>query len=160
MNHTLELRPAAEVPRLASWDFRARQNKALLAQIYTATHTAHPNLPLYLDDRTSPYSDVESAWFGSWDAPERVPDYRVYYAASVIHTAARAASKTLFALWGEGWLTRVGTKDDNSAYFASRVAIVAKANQPPAWDGIVVDLAGLPVKDVLRLLTGLPPVIE
>ena len=122
-------RPAGEVPRLAWMEFRAKANRSMMGALYTDLRKTNPTLPLFLDDRLTPYASPDHSWFGSWDVADRLTENPPFRVDSEVFAAARRESKTTVASWGgDQWRDRAGTPDDTPVYFASRLDIVAKAN--------------------------------
>ena len=73
-------------------EFRLRQNKQALVQLYAGLRQTAPHLPLYLDDRASPYAQPNTSWHGRWDAGERALYNPVYAGEGEGHEAAFATS--------------------------------------------------------------------
>jgi hypothetical protein len=144
------------VPRTAWWEFRQKRNREMLTEVFQVVRKERPTLPLYLEDRNSGYMNPNTGWFGSWDAPERLPSTSPFTVESETRNAARATSKAIFAHWGRWWGANEAAKPDAPANFATQVSASARRNTPPAWDGLVIDLSGVPGSSVARLLSGLP----
>ncbi|MES2459861.1 MAG: hypothetical protein V4671_04700 [Armatimonadota bacterium] len=144
------------VPRTSWWEYRLRRNTALLAALFQTVRKDHPALPLLLEDRNGGFTRSNTGFFASWDTPERLPDTSPFTVESETRAAARRTSKEIWAHWGSWW----GEVESARAYapetFALQVSASALRNPPPAWDGLVLDLSGVPGASVARMLGGLP----
>ncbi|MCW3054326.1 MAG: hypothetical protein JWN14_3496, partial [Chthonomonadales bacterium] len=74
-------------------NFRLKQNQKGLAQDQAALRKVAPQLPLYLDDRSSPFTSVTVRWFGRWDDPARIAINPIFFDAGVAREAAFASSR-------------------------------------------------------------------
>lgn len=156
IDHKLVRRSGDAIPRTAWWTFRRKRNAELLASVYATVRKERPLLPLYIDDLVSSYASANTDWFGSWDKPDGLPETDPFTVESETRTTARHTSKTIFAHWGWWWNGGDATKPDAPASFARQVSAAALRNPPPSWEGLVIDLSGVPGASVPGLLEGLP----
>jgi hypothetical protein len=143
---------------LKKWNtFRYKVGATLLADVYAALHAATPDLPLSIAARPVPFfSTGPLTWFGSWDAPDRLPyptppgdgEPR----ASLSQQARSFSKRVLLSLpypspnaFTEQKLT--------TADYARHLTPLLQKNSA-GWDGVVLDLSGIPTERALVLLGG------
>ncbi|HLK55220.1 MAG TPA: hypothetical protein VKU00_01570 [Chthonomonadaceae bacterium] len=128
-------------------EFRLNENRKGLIPIHAALRQAAPGLPLYLDDRASPYTDPHVRWYGRWAASNLVPVNPVFS----IETMGREAA---FVGSSEPLLCRKG-RSGNPAILARALGETAQ-QATKDWSGVALDLIGLTPPEALRMLGGLP----
>jgi len=130
-------------------NFRLRQNQQRLAKIHGALRQVAPELPLYLDDRASAYTDPDTRWFARWDDPARIAVNPVFFVDSVARDAAFAGSPEPILRcppWNgkpEGLAKTLGDAAEKAAN---------------KWPGISLDLTTFTPTDALKQLGGLPDI--
>ncbi len=144
------------IPLTAWWTYRRKRNAALLASVYASVRKERATLPLYIDDIVSSYASANTDWFGSWDTASGLPETSPFTVESETRTTARHTSKTIFAHWGWWWGEQDVAKPNAPTTFARQVSASALRNPPPSWDGLVIDLTGVPAASIPGLLEGLP----
>lgn len=151
--------PPAEpvaVQALRNWNrSRYEAGAKFLASLRQALKQAMPSLPVLIASRPVPYASTNAeAWFGSWDAPNRLPYPSKGQPGGMIPQAKQAH---IFSTLAVASLTpSEGTQEVDS----SRQIAGLLARDWQGWDGLVLDLSGVPVAKVVRLLLDaiLPPV--
>jgi len=128
-------------------DFRLKQNQKGLAQMHAALRKVAPQLPLYLDDRSSPFTSVTVRWFGRWDDPARIAINPIFFDAGVAREAAFASSREPL-LRCDPWN---GKPEDLALKMGETSQDALKK-----WPGIALDLSGFVPPDALKQLGGLP----
>lgn len=144
------------VPQGSWWVYRKSLNDALLSNLFQAIKKDKPNLALYLANPVSGYASPNTNWFASWDAADKIPESDPYVVESEARNGARRSSKLVLAHWGWWWNETEAKKPEAPANFARQVTDAALRNPPPNWDGIVLDMTGIPCSQLTRLLGGLP----
>jgi hypothetical protein len=143
----------AYTPAPRAWQlYRETLDRELLTALYTNIRKAYPNLPLYMDDRVSSFTEPNTSWYGSWDAADKLPKNPIYRAEGEMRAAARSTSKTVLLHYEK---RSSSGKPDEATLFARTVERVA-GNAAKDWNGMVLDLSELPLADCLRLLGGIP----
>lgn len=128
-------------------DFRFRENTRQLAQIHATIRQIAPTLPLYLDDRASPYCSPYVSWYGRWESADRVPKNPVY----AVESEARAVAVSMSS---EPIRIRYGRNikpEDLARAFGDTAQDAAKN-----WRGVAFDLSRFAPTDALHMLGGLP----
>ena len=128
-------------------DFRFRENTRRLAQIHAAVHRVTPALPLYLDDRASPYTDPYACWYGRWESAGSIPKNPVYFIESEGRAAAFATSPEPIRI-RYGWN---GKPDAIARAFGNTAEDAAKN-----WRGVALDLTRLAPAVAMHMLSALP----
>jgi hypothetical protein len=130
-------------------DFRFEQNRKSLAQVRAALRKLAPQLPVYLDDRASPYTDTEVRWFGRWDDTDRM-------AVNPISSVESEAREVAFAASPEPLLRCPGW--DGKPEGLAKVLGETAAKAVKKWPGIALDLTGFAPVEALEQLGGLPDI--
>jgi hypothetical protein len=134
------------------WEsFLEERNRSLLGGLYAAFRKRHPALPLFIDDRGSTFAHARAAWFGSWDAAEKLPK-NPWEDAKRCLAEARATSKMNLLVYRPK--TSQGSAPSTPSFLAEWGATVEQAGV--GWDGTVLDFRALTSAAVVRLLESLP----
>jgi hypothetical protein len=134
------------------WEsFLEERNRSLLGGLYASFRKRHPSLPLFIDDRGSAFAYTRAAWFGSWDAADKLPK-NPWEDPKRCLAEARVTSKTNLLVYRPK--TTPGSAPSTPSFLAEWGAMIEQAGV--GWNGAVLDFRALTSAAVVRLLESLP----
>ncbi len=155
IGNEFKMDPAYQTPNIAWSEFLDKRSMDLLAKVYQAIRKERPNLPLYQDDRQG--TQWGTKYFASFDAAESDIRVRPYGNPKEIAESLRGAAKIILYRHRINPKPFPGSKiPDFPRSVAGDIGEISK-QYAPNWDGMVVDLTLIPVRDALPLITPLEP---
>jgi hypothetical protein len=151
--------PNPAIAALQKWNtFRYRSGAILLAELYAALRAVRSDLPLLLAPRPVPnFSTGSQTWFGSWDAPERLPYPIPPSGETRTPLSQQARSFSRQVLLSLPYPSPMGQAPQalTATDYARHLGPLLRQNQN-GWDGIVLDLSQVPTDQALALVESLP----